>query len=718
MNWELGFSEDKNIQPLEFVDAYVPSDVQLVYKKQKGMKDYNFGSNYMDYKWMENMWWSYRTTLDVLSIDRTVPMLLFKGLDYSYTISINDNVIIEDEGMFTPVEINLKQYCGSTIELLVQLHPVPKKYGVPEGRIEASLCCKPAVSYGWDWHPRLIPIGIYDDVELNYKPETHVETVDISYTISEDLTSLQGFADIKIASPSGTITFEMIDMQGTAVYTATESAKSFSRIDFVLAKPCLWWCIDQGEQYLYTIRVRIITEDKCLDEYKKSIGFRKIKLIMNEGAWEGTPFPKTQGKPPITIELNGRRIFGKGTNFVPPEIFTSLLNHEKYRKLLTLARDCNMNLLRLWGGGLVNKDSFYELCDQMGLMVWQEFPLACNNYEDDAHYLKVLGKESTSIITRLKKHPCVIIWCGGNELFCSWGGMTNQSLALRLLDRNCYELDPHTPYIMTSPQYGMGHGHYMPMSAPDREAISDIIDSDFTAYTEFGIPSPSPFDYIKGFIPEEEWMTPESGTAWEHHHAINAWDMKNDTWFCMDQIRAYFGQEKGLEELIDNGVILQYEVYKHIFEEARRKWPKTSMALNWCFNEPWPSAANNSIVNYPDIPKYGFYGVQKALRNQMFSARIHKMILHHGENPIVELYILNDLPQPLESLSVRVFLSTIDGHEILPLGEYQSGICEANSVCKIAAFEFSIGDNLPDRCRLNLQCIDERFSNDYLLFIK
>lgn len=165
---------------------------------------------------------------------------------------------------------------------------------------------------------------------------------------------------------------------------------------------------------------------------------------------EDSEFPKSRSNPPITLEINGRRIFCKGTNWVNPDIFPGRLTAETYRKLLELAREANMNMLRVWGGGIVNKESFFELCDEMGLMVWQEFSLACNLYPDTPEYLKVLDQESRSINMRLRKHPSVVLWSGGNELFNSWSGMTDQSLPLRMLNANCYEFNPEIPFLMTS----------------------------------------------------------------------------------------------------------------------------------------------------------------------------------------------------------------------------------------------------------------------------
>jgi beta-galactosidase/beta-glucuronidase len=163
---------------------------------------------------------------------------------------------------------------------------------------------------------------------------------------------------------------------------------------------------------------------------------RTVRLVMAPDQWNEpgeNAFPKPQTPPPITLAINGRPIFAKGSNWVPPEVFPGSLTLERMRELLHLAAGCHFNLLRVWGGGLSTIPEFYELCDEFGLMVWQEFPLACNASPDDPDYLGVLDRESRWLIVRLRAHACVVLWCGGNELFNAWSGMTERNSTYSLL---------------------------------------------------------------------------------------------------------------------------------------------------------------------------------------------------------------------------------------------------------------------------------------------
>ena len=201
-------------------------------------------------------------------------------------------------------------------------------------------------------------------------------------------------------------------------------------------------------------------------------GFKKIKLVFNEGECDSPGYPKTRTAPPITIELNNRKIFAKGSNWVFPDVFIgNNSNDALYQKEIELCADSNFNILRVHGGTGMHKDIFYDLCDEYGIMVWQEFPLACNNYIANKHYMDVLNVEATAMIKHIRAHASLIIWCGGNELFNSWSGMDDQSHALRLLNKLCFELDYDKPYIPTSPLYKMGHGDYRFYSVEDDATV-------------------------------------------------------------------------------------------------------------------------------------------------------------------------------------------------------------------------------------------------------
>lgn len=669
LNWEVGFCKNQEDTPTKRVQAVVPGAVQLDWARAEGWGDYTYAHNYKQYAWMEDVYWSYITKLDVPEVNHGKQLFFVcKGIDYRFKVKLNKETIYVQEGMFTPFEIDLTNRAKLGDELEVLIYPAPKRIDAPVGRAQADQCCKPAVSYGWDWHPRLIPLGIWDETYLEVRPACHIKNAEVLYNLSNELDKVYIDLYTEISEVAeGTIKWTLYDKNNNQIFSMEKELKNKNTgFSYTLENPELWWPNGHGDAVLYTSKIELTDKQgKLLDQRYTRVGFRRVRLVMHQGAWEiPKDFPKSRSNPPITLEINGRQIFCKGTNWVNPEIFPGIITEDTYRPLIKLAKEANMNIFRSWGGGIINKEIFFELCDEYGIMVWQEFPLACNNYNGTPEYLKVLEQESKSIIKRLRSHACLAMWCGGNELFNAWSGMTDQSLALRLLNRNCYDLDPHTPFIMTSPLMGMAHGNYLFRYQSGEEVFQVMPRASNTAYTEFGCPGPSPVEYLKSFIPEDELFPPRLGTTWETHHAFGAWGA--DRWLELKTLEYYFGAAGTMEELVKQGELLQCEGYKCIFEEARRQKPVCSMALNWCYNEPWPTAANNSLINWPAKPKPSYFSVKSSCRPILASARIPKFSWKEGEMFSPELWILNDMPHSVAGGRVEAFIK-FDNEEIFLL---------------------------------------------------
>lgn len=620
LDWLLRYETDNEYG--EYFNATVPGNAQYDYAKHYNLPDYKWSDNYKKYKFLESYAWRYKAKLPKLSGD-----FVCAGIDYDYVIFIDGKEIYRYEGMFKDLRIPIK---NTDKEIEVFIKPIPKRPGADEGRHEADNVCKPPVAYGWDWHPRLIPSGIWQEAFV--ETERRITEFSVTYRLSDDLKT--AFVKVKACESGGEgASFTLSDMRGNTVYS--DKTDSNGNLSFTLENPNLWWCNEQGEQYLYTATANVDGDKKV-----KKIGFKRTRLIPRDKNWDIDSFPFTQAVPPITLELNGKTVFCKGSNFVNPEIFTGLMNCETYRPLIQFAKENHFNMLRCWGGAPVNKESFFELCDEAGIMVWQEFPLACNCYKDDEHYLEVLDSESKVIINRVKQHACLALWCGGNELYTGGSSMTEQFKALRLLNSNCFTLDCDTPYINTSPILGMRHGHYVFRYPGGEDCLHGFQRVKATAYTEFGSPAASDLEYLKTFIPKEDLVIPTNQESWIAHHGLRAWE--KTSWLHRDIVEYYFGTCTNLNDLIVKGQIIQEAGYKGMFEEARRQKPYCNMALNWCYNEPWPTAANNSLVNYPAKPKGVLKSVGVSLKNALLSARVEKFTWYEGENFKAQIFLLND----------------------------------------------------------------------------
>jgi beta-mannosidase len=708
--WTVGHHANKDGTPDAWVPARVPGAVQLDWARASGWGDFWYNENFRQYAWMEDVYWTYRHTVDCPSLGEGEEVFLVaEGIDYRFEVRLDGQTLHNQEGMFRAAEVNLTPHLGSQSSVLeVLIHPPPKNPISPgdEARRQADRTCKPPVSYGWDFHPRLVPSGIWQPIRLEIRRPNRLERCELGYTLADDLTS----AALRIAvvaivnqacqlawrltSPSG-----QIAAQGAAPLTTSETIIQ----DAAVSSPELWWPHDMGLPHRYTLTCTLLSADgEALDRQTQQVGFRRSRLVMYDGQWDlDVGIPATQTPPPITLEINGKRIFARGSCWTPADVFFGTIDRERYEKLVSLSVEAHFNLIRIWGGGIVPPESFFDLCDEKGLMVWQEFPLACNAYEPTPEYLVVLEPEARAIVQRVRKHPSLAMWCGGNELFNNWSRSTMQNRALRMLDSICLELDPLTPFIPTSPLMGMGHGWYAFRHLKSKKDILQYFqECSHTAYTEFGCAGSSPVSYLKSFIPEADLYPPKPHTAWHSHHALWTFCEDGIGWLCMPYVEDYFGPCASLEELVTGSEWLQCEGYKAAFEEARRQKPRCSMALNWCFNEPWPSAANNSLVNWPAEPKPSYFAVRDACRPQMLSARVRRFDYRSTDELCAELWLLNDQQSPIGPQTVR--LTLLSKGRVLASREAELAGAEPNMHTKGPSFAFPLADAEPGELVLEL----------------
>ncbi len=720
LSWRVGNSTSQDRQPEEFVPAIVPGAVHLDWAKAKAFPPHWQGENFREYQWMEDRWWFYTAPVQPPEVPPGWRLfLVIGGVDYSWRLSIDGETLVEREGQYRGAEIDFTSRVGTARELQIRIAPAPPKPGAPDNPGST----KAPVAYGWDFHPRLVPLGIWEECGWELRPEHHIQDLETRYTLTADFEEARVAMSAELAgdcqgldlswgitAPSGRVCLQgcVPARSGANVITAT------------LSKPELWWPNGEGPQALYGVKLSLVDSlGNVVDETSCRVGFRRVRLVANDDPFRSEgQMPKTRGLPPMTVEINGRSIFCKGSNWVPPDIFPGVLDASRYEQLLALARDAHFNLIRSWGGGGVNKEAFYALCDEMGLLVWQEFPLACGAYPDSSDYLAQLASDARAIVSRLRRHPCLALWCGGNELYNSWSGMNDQSLALRTLNALCLELDPGTPFMPTSPLEGTGHGGYefRESAPPHREVFQIFPSATYSAYPEFGMPAMAPLEYLKTFIPETEFWPPKPGGSWEAHHAFNAWTQQG-SWHFPEVIRHYFGDVTDPARWCELSSWLQGEGYRFVFEEARRQWPRCSMALNWCFNEPWPTAAGNSLVNWPCHPREALSAVKSACRPVLATARVSKFSWAPGEAIRVEVFMINhsarDLPRGVVSMRL------VQGDQVVDPGTWNYPLLPARSVTK----KVVLATNIPEDWKhgpfeLQLNAVNPEHSNCYKLLVE
>ena len=748
--WTVGHHRTANDRPARWHDAAVPGAVQLDLARAEGHPPWTFADNHKGYRWTEDVFWTYRARFDRPAAGEDRLFFVSLGIDYAFDVFVNGVHLLTQEGMYTPVELDLTDHLREDNELRVVVHPAPKLEGA-EGHAQADRSCKPPVSYGWDWHPRLIPLGIWDETYLEVRPAAHLRDVRVRYELSEDLTRAELAMSVEVVGEGGKVRWEVRGPSASPPSgdirelvtpkprstpfppeqvacvpvsppqrLSPPSSRSIHRVSHhaTLTPIQLWWPREQGPQPLYTVVAEFLNENgDVVDRREQRIGFRRTRLVMNAGTWNVEGFPKSRSVPPMTLEINGRRVFCKGTNWVNPEVFYGTIDRARYEELIDLACAANFNMLRVWGGAIVNKRAFHDLCDERGLMVWQDFPLACNEYTGTPEYLAVLHQEAVSIVRRLEHHPSLVLWCGGNELFNHWSLMTDQSAALRLLNAVTFEHTPEIPFIATSPLMGVGHGHYVFRDHLTGEEVFEWMGrTACTAYPEFGCAGPADAEVLRSFLPASELFPPRPGTAWEDHHGFGAWSAAPDSWLMLDTLEHYFGPARHLEELVEQGQLLQAEGYRCIYEEARRQWPQCSMALNWCFDEPWPAAANNSLITWPLHPKPALTAVGQACRPAMVSARLRRFTWKPGELFVADVFAHNDLPDALRGARIRVWLC---GDTVEEVSQMRLPEVEGGTVQYVGSFETRIPRWRCERFELHIEVVERpAMDGRYTLLLK
>lgn len=662
--WELGWTADPRQEPEQWVPAQVPGAVQLDWARAEGWPPYWHGNEYERYRWMEDVTWIYRARIPEMDLDADTDAvkLMLEGADPWAWVSTDQSDELVRAGCWQRTVVELASPGGTVPkEVRVAFEPLGVEENVQETRGWGRYW-KSAVQFGWDFCPRLIPIGLFAPAYLHVGPcELTVELSAIfDPKTGEGHLTLNGWE----APSEGCVeTRAWLREPGGREWTAASETGESASLQWELTVDGVHpWSPDDPFLYELTLEAYSEATGVMLQRIARKVGFRRTELVHYPGAWQvHSPVEGSETPPPFTLRVNGEDTFVRGSNWVPPSIFPGTVDEALLRPLLETAKATNLNLLRVWGGGGPMPPVFYDLCDELGLMVWQEFPLACARYEGTPEYMAMLDEEAPEILQRLQPYACLALWSGGNELFNPWSAMTPQDAAIRSLNSWCWIYAPETPFIPTSPIFGVRHGDYRFVNHKDQEVHRIFAESSATAYAEFGVPGPSPAAVIREFMPDDELWPPREGGGWSSHFFYKAWDGDVESWGMWRHLLHYFGEPQSLEQMVEWGQLLQAEGLKALYEEARRQAPRCGMALNWCFNEPWPCAANNSLVAWPCEPKPALTAVRDSLRPQVLTAAVRRFTWAPGERLEAELWVHNDQRDVIPPLHVEAWLASPDG---------------------------------------------------------
>jgi beta-mannosidase len=635
---------------------------------QGQVPDPYFERNSLLVEWVPQRSWVYRRSFRV---DPALPgpraRLHFEGIDYEAEFFLNGQLLGAHRGPYTPVDFEVGELLDFTGEniLAVVIEPAPPEQ--PQiGRTSRVWTHKSRMTYWWDFCPRMVHTGIWDSVWLEMSGLARIEDVWVRPLLRDDFRHAQVSVEAALdsAGPARAALSLAIHASGQEVRRITRqldlqtgSNRAVETIE--LDEPRLWWPNGSGEQPLYELEasLRVETgegEGTLSDVRSTTFGVRRIELVPNEGGPEGARS--------YTLVVNGRKIYIKGWNWVPMDVMYGVPLPEKLERLLELARAAHVNLLRVWGGGLIEKQAFYDLCDRLGLLVWQEFILSSSGVDNipssSPKYIDLLAREAARIIPRRRSHPSLALWCGGNELMSGpEQPLDDDHPALAALKQAVERFDPGRSWLPTSPT-GPVFSNSLANIARDPDALHDVhgpweyqgVEEQPSLYnrgtsllhSEFGVEGITNLKTLQATVAPEH-LEPVSldNPVWMH---LGAWWVKRPAW---DKA---FGEIHDYETLQRATQYLQASGLGYAVEANRRRQYRNSGSLPWQFNEPYPMAACTSAVDYYARPKPVFFAVSAAYQPLHISASFESFALGGRERFRAGVWLSNSKEQPVEGI--------------------------------------------------------------------
>ena len=697
-------------------EATVPGDISVDLYRGGVIGDPMFGMNHCEVKKLLKHDFEYSVIFDVSKemFEDDEIFLNFEGIDLYAEISLNGRELGKSENMFLKYRYavasilksegnELKVTMRSTLERMktIDCEGYFGVFNVPRLFMRKAQC-----HFGWDWAPDLCGYGIWGEVYLSSESKFRTEDVyyrtdnegnvtiftELNYNIRATTDNFGVPIDGTAMKPAGDrLRYFLEKKPGSGEYEIAERAvggrKNF--INFRIPDPQLWWPSGWGEQPLYRYKVQLIREGRVTDEVSGRLAFREISLLQE---------PKTADTIGYELEINGVRIFAKGANWVPISCFTGAIEEEKYRKLIELAKKANMNMLRVWGGGIYEKEIFYRLCDELGLMVWQDFMFACADIPDDnAAWLANTMKECEYQIRRLRNHPSLVYWCGGNEKTGSYAlQITHGDYFIdNILNGLVRTLDPTRPFARQSPCSFTDVGNDLSSGESHANSLEPCINAGIENYrklmaenvvsfaSECAILGPDTMESLRRYMPEDKlWPLNDywRDRLMDNPYASIRMDFLDRELLYMTDL---YGKPETLEQFVKRGMTVHSEIVRAEYEYARSHKGRCGGILGWMYSDIWPTGSW-ALVNYYGEPKQAYYAMKRAFRPVMITFVQNK----DGETDFVAV---NDTKSPVK-IRAEFGWSDTDGNRE-KLGSTETEIAE-NGVYRIP-----IGEIVPNSNR-------------------
>jgi beta-mannosidase len=681
-HFDVGTARDLEVASPDYIDYFwmttsVPGDVHSTLIDRELIDNPFFGHNDLKCQWVEEKVWWYRTTFEfndeMTKNDRYE--LIFEGLDTFATIYLNGVELGSTENMFIShaFEVARELKIGKNVLAVkfdpIHVHVKDKVQYYWSGFSKKRIWTRKAQShYGWDWGPRLVAAGIWQDVHLQKRTFAKIDHVFAeTKSINPDNAVIE--IDINIEAHTKNKNYEVVvnlsygeESYSTVVKVERKKAKALLEVE----NPKLWWTHDLGTPHLYQLKVELFADGVKIDEKHEDFGIRTIEVQRVDEA----------GNHCFTFVLNGEKVFAKGANWIPIDSFIGAVPDSRYKHLIKMSKDANMNMLRVWGGGIYEKDVFYDECNRVGILVWQDFMFSCALYPDyNKNFMANVKEEIVSVVKRLRNHPCLALWCGNNEndwlyeaLF-STGEITHpyygEKIYHELMPELLEELDPTRLFWPSSPFGGndhnsreqgdthnwqVWHGNIEPRKFGEPQTVDYSIEglsfknfkTDTTTFaSEFGMHASSNRYTLERNIPKDQFFWGSEEMAYRNkdiHHQKGILLMEG-----------YTGVPKDLDKYIAFSMLTQAEGLKFGIEHYRRNKPQTSGALFWQLNDCWPGTSW-SVIDYYLLPKASYHYARKFFSPVLLTA-------DHEPGKDVTIWVVNDL---LENYEDEVELAVYD----------------------------------------------------------
>lgn len=638
-----------------WMPAAVPGGVQHDLYRAGYIQHPHRDLNSLSCEWVEHRWWMYRTSFRrPAHLGRKVE-LVCKGLDYKARVYLNNVPLGEHEGMFVPAVFDITDIARAheTLELRILFEHAPQEQS-QIGRTSLTHTQKSRFGYKWDFSARLVSLGVWDDVYLRVHEELSLGEAHVRTDVGEDGAGVVG-AKVRIerAGPEAdTQTGNALaeDYAAEAVLTDPDGRELATQriavgpdqaeieFSFRVEQPLLWYPNGHGEQPLYGLEVRLLKGDAVLDARAFKPGIRKLGYMLNEES--------PASALPYTFTINGERVYVKGVNLTPLDMLYGTVTPERYEWTVLLMKRAGVNMVRVWGGGVIEKNVFYELCDRHGILVWQEFVQSGSGMDsvppEDPKYLALLAEAAEAAIKDRRNYVSLAVWSGGNELKEAPNrpcGYDNGNLALLKALVRAY--DPDRMFLPTSasgPQEMLSldagqnhdvHGGWKYRGHPEHYEFYGQSDSLF--HSEFGVDGLCAAKSMRKFLSPAHVRVSDmdESLVWRHHG--DWWDTRErDAWF--------FGEPDGIDAFIRGSQWIQAEGLRFIVEANRRRQFRNSGSIVWQFNEPWPNVGCTSLTDYYGEAKMAYYWVGQAFARAHVSLDYRRLVYPVGDTFQADLF--------------------------------------------------------------------------------